>query len=177
MIPRPSAFLHKHLAGVDAAKLPVFQRAKGVHIFDLEGRPYFDLISGIGVNNVGHCHPRILRALDRQQARHLHLSVYGEGVATSQEEFAAELVSTLDLPLQTVLPLCSGSEAIEASVKLARLHTRRSKIIHFQDAYHGSTAGALSLCGNREYRRVFDPFVSYSPPPGFQRCRCLARYR
>ena len=128
-------------------------------MFDPSGKKYLDLIAGISVSNVGHRHPKVVQAIKDQVDKHLHLMVYGEYVQSPQITFANALTSTLPDSLDSVYFVNSGSEAIEGAIKLAKKATGRSGLVSFENAYHGSTTGALSLMGNEEFKHPFYPLL------------------
>lgn len=128
-------------------------------MFDPSGRRYLDLIAGISVSNVGHRHPKVVEAIKTQADKHLHLMVYGEYVQSPQIRFANELTEVLPPNLNSVYFVNSGSEAVEGAIKLARKATARKGLICFENAYHGSSNGALSLMGNEEFKHPFYPLL------------------
>ncbi len=134
-------------------------RAKGVHIYDKEGKVYFDLNSGISVSSLGHRHPKVIAAIKDQLDKHLHTMVYGEHVQSPQVDYAALLTSQLDSSMNSIYFLNSGSEVIEAAMKLAKRATGRYEIISARNAYHGSTQGAESLRSDHEYSQAFMPLL------------------
>lgn len=134
-------------------------RAEGVFIYSTDGKPYMDLISGIGVSNVGHRHPKVLEAIQNQLDKYLHLMVYGEYVQTPQTQLAHALAETLPAGLDNVYFTNSGTEAVEGAMKVAKRYTGRSEIISCFNAYHGSTQGALSLSGDENFKRNFRPLL------------------
>lgn len=134
-------------------------RAQGVYLFTREGRRYLDFISGIGVANIGHGHPRVLAALQAQMQKHLHVMVYGEYVQEAQVEYARRLVQLAPIKEGTVFFCNSGAEAIEGALKTARKFTGRKKYVAFQGGYHGDTYGALSAMSSAYYRRPFEPLL------------------
>ena len=119
--------------------------AKGVYLYGTKGKKYIDLISGIGVSNVGHRHIRVVNAINKQVRKYMHVMVYGEFVQSPQTRLAKAISDTLPDSLDNVFFVNSGSEAIEGAMKLAKRYTQRTEIISCQNAYHGSTHGALSL--------------------------------
>ncbi len=136
------------------------ERAEGIYLYGQDrDKPYMDLISGIGVSNVGHRHPCVLEAIQNQLDKYLHLMVYGEYVQTSQTQLAHALTQTLPDPLDTVYFTNSGTEAVEGAMKLAKRYTGRSEIISCFNAYHGSTQGALSLSGDENFKRNYRPLL------------------
>lgn len=135
------------------------EKAEGVYMSDIHGKKYLDLISGIGVSNIGHRHPKVLTAIQDQLDRYMHLMVYGEFVQSPQVKLASALTKTLGEHLDNVYFVNSGSEAVEGALKLAKRYTGRPEIISFSDAYHGSSHGALSVSGNEQLKNKFRPLV------------------
>lgn len=136
------------------------ERAEGIYLFGQDReKPYMDLISGIGVSNVGHRHPHVLEAIHNQLDKYLHLMVYGEYVQTPQTQLAQALTQTLPEPLDTVYFTNSGTEAVEGAMKLAKRYTGRTELISCFNAYHGSTQGALSLSGDENFKRNYRPLL------------------
>ncbi|MFW5707825.1 MAG: aspartate aminotransferase family protein [Bacteroidota bacterium] len=135
------------------------ERAEGVYMYGPDGKRYLDLISGIGVSNVGHCHPHVVDAVKKQAETYMHLMVYGEFVQSPQVELAHLLCSYLPEHLNNVYFVNSGSEAIEGALKLAKRHTGRTEVVAFKNAYHGSTHGSLSVMGDETMKNAFRPLV------------------
>ncbi len=135
------------------------ERAKGVYLFGSDGKRYFDLISGVSVSNVGHCHPRVVSAAIDQAQKYMHLMVYGELVQNPQVLLAQKLAELLPSNLNNIYFVNSGSEAVEGALKLAKRYSGRAEIISFVNAYHGSTHGALSIMVNEEPKRAFRPLL------------------
>ena len=134
MLSNRQLFLN-HLAQTSDAPLMLeMVSAKGVYMTDIDGKKYIDLISGIGVSNVGHLHPNVVKAIKEQVDKHLHVMVYGEFVQTPQVRLAEELIKTLPNTLDSVYLVNSGSEAIEGAMKLAKRYTGRSKLIACKNA-------------------------------------------
>lgn len=149
-----------HLAQTtDFPLLIEIEKAEGVYLFGPENKKYIDLISGIGVSNVGHRHPKVLTAIQNQLDHYLHLMVYGEYVQSPQTKLAKALVDTLPDYLDNVYLVNSGSEAIEGAIKLAKRHTGRPNLVSCVNAYHGSSHGALSIGGNEVFKRAYRPLV------------------
>ena len=143
-------------------------RAEGVFMYGTDGKQYLDLISGIGVSNVGHRHPEVLAALHQQLDKHMHLLVYGEFVQSTQVLLAKALVDTLNFEAEISSPFGkidnvyftnSGTEAVEGAMKLAKRFTARTEFISCFNAYHGATQGALSLSGAEHFKRSFRPLL------------------
>jgi len=135
------------------------ERAEGMYIYTKDERRYMDLIAGISVSNVGHCHPKIVAAVQEQAAKYMHLMVYGEYIQSPQVLFAQALTKLLPSSLNTVYFVNSGSEANEGALKLAKRATGRTEIISFVNAYHGSSHGALSVIGDESFRNSFRPLL------------------
>jgi acetylornithine/N-succinyldiaminopimelate aminotransferase len=159
-------FLANNAQTTDFPLLLEFERAEGVYMYNTEGKAWLDLISGIGVSNVGHGNPKVIEAIKQQVDKYMHLMVYGEYVQTPQVRFAEKLASLLPPTLQSVYFTNSGAEAIEGAMKLAKRYTGRNQIIACHNAYHGSTQGALSVMGNEEFKRAYRPLL-----PGIQSIR------
>jgi acetylornithine/succinyldiaminopimelate/putrescine aminotransferase len=134
-------------------------KADGIYLYGPKGERYLDLISGIGVSNVGHCHPKVVAAIHQQVDQYLHVMVYGEYIQSPQTQLAKALVDTLPEGLDNVYLVNSGSEAIEGAMKLAKRYTNRRHLISCTNAYHGSTQGALSIGGNEEFKRGYRPLL------------------
>ncbi len=134
-------------------------KASGCYQWDTKGKKYLDLISGISVANIGHCHPNVIKAVQDQAAKYMHVMVYGEFIEGPQVEYASLLTSQLPVSLNTVYFTNSGAEATEGAMKLAKRKTRRSKVIAFNKSYHGSTQGALSLIGDEYWRNAYRPLL------------------
>jgi len=134
-------------------------KAEGIYLYGPKGERYLDLISGIGVSNVGHCHPKVVAAIHQQVDQYLHVMVYGEYIQSPQTQLAKALVDTLPAGLDNVYLVNSGSEAIEGAMKLAKRYTNRRHLISCTNAYHGSTQGALSIGGNEEFKRGYRPLL------------------
>jgi acetylornithine/succinyldiaminopimelate/putrescine aminotransferase len=150
-----------HVAQTSAAPLGlVITRARGSWITDARGRRHLDLLAGMGVVNLGHGNPAVLRACAAQLRRHLHVMVYGEYVLPAQVALATRLTELAGPPFESCYFTNSGAEAIEGALKTARKHTGRSGLVGFALGFHGDTFGALSVGGNPVYR---DPFVPLLP--------------
>lgn len=133
--------------------------AKGSMIYGTDGHDYVDFNSGISVSSIGHCNPAVQDAIKAQLVKHLHTMVYGEHVQESQVRFAELLTKQLDPSLSVVYYLLTGSEAVEAAIKVARKHTGRYEIISANLSYHGSTLGAESLRSDLDYKMHFAPVI------------------
>ncbi len=153
----------RHVAQTSPApQLIEVERAEGVFFYTPEGKPYYDLISGVSVSNVGHANRAVVEAVQRQAAEYMHIMVYGEMVERPQVEFARLLAETLPEPLYSVYFLNSGAEAVEGALKLAKRYTGRMEMISMRRAYHGSTHGAMSMMGapeGEEWKSAFRPLL------------------
>jgi predicted acetylornithine/succinylornithine family transaminase len=137
------------------------ERGKGVFVYDHEGKRYLDFVAGLGVNALGHAHPRVVKAIRDQAPRAIHFSnlYYNE----FQGRLAEKLCQLSGL--HRVFFSNSGTEAIEGSIKLARLAGHRvggeakSQLVALQGSYHGRTFGAMSLTGQDKYRKGFEPLL------------------
>ena len=138
------------------------ERAEGVFFYTPEGKPYYDLVAGVSVSNVGHANPAVVKAVQDQAARYMHVMVYGEMVERPQVEFATRIAELLPGDIDSVYFLSSGAEAVEGALKLAKRYTARREIISMRRAYHGSTHGAMSLMGSpegEEWKGAFRPLM------------------
>ena len=135
------------------------ERAEGIYMYSPEGKRYIDLVSGVCVNNLGHRHPAIVRAVKDQLDNYMHLMVYGEMIQTPQVKLAQRLTDLLPHNLNSVYLVNSGSEAIEGALKLAKRFTGRTEIIGFKNSYHGGTHGALTMLGNEEMKYAYRPLL------------------
>ena len=140
-----------------------FERGKGIFLYDFEGRKYLDFVAGLGVNALGHAHPRIVKTIREQAARVIHLSnlYYNE----YQGQLAERLCQLSGLNFDRVFFSNSGTEAMEGAIKLARLAghkaggATKSQLVALQGSYHGRTFGAMSLTGQDKYRKGFEPLL------------------
>lgn len=135
------------------------RKAEGVTLTDANGKTYLDLISGISVSSVGHCHPNVVKAIEEQSKKFMHLMVYGEYNQEPQVKYAETLTNLLPPILDSVYFTTGGSEAVEGAMKLAKRATGRTELISFKNAYHGSTQGALSLMGDEFFKNSFRPLL------------------
>ena len=154
-----SQFLN-HLAQTSDAPLALdIVKAKGNYLYDRAGKAYLDLIGGISVCNVGHTHPKVVAAIQKQAGSYLHVMVYGELIQSPQVDYASQLAQLLPDPLSAVYFTSSGSEATEGAIKLARRVTGKVEIVAAHKSYHGSTLGALSVMGDEYWRNAFRPLM------------------
>lgn len=150
----------KHVAQTSPKPMDLeIVKANGVYLYDSNNKAYMDFISGISVSNVGHCHPKVVKAIQQQAEMYMHLMVYGEYVQSPQIKLAKALTDLLPPNLNSVFYTNSGTEATEGALKLAKRVTGRTEIICFKNSYHGSTQGALSVMGNEEFKQAFRPLL------------------
>ncbi len=139
---------------------PVFNKGKGIYLYDENDNEYIDFVSGIAVNTLGHCHPKIAETLKNQGKTLIHLSnLYWND---KQNNLAEKLVSLGEH--DSVFFCNSGTEANEAALKLARkygksISANKNKIIYMKNSFHGRTMGALSVTGQGKYQEQFKPLI------------------
>jgi acetylornithine/N-succinyldiaminopimelate aminotransferase len=134
-------------------------KAEACTLWDSSGKAYIDLIGGISVANTGHRHPKVIAAIQAQLDAYLHIMVYGEFVETPQVKYAQLLAKHLPENLSSVYFTNSGAEAVEGAMKLAKRVTGRGGIVSFNNSYHGSTQGALSIIGDEYWRNAYRPLL------------------
>src|SRR5437762_1289725 len=138
------------------------RRGKGAYVYDLEGKRYLDFIAGIGVNALGHAHPRIVKVIRQQAALLIHCSnlYYHE----YQGPLAKKLAEVSGL--QRTFFCNSGTEAMEGALKMVRAHGNKIdsgnkiEIVSMDNSFHGRTLGALSITGQPKYRKDFEPLLA-----------------
>ena len=152
----------------------VAKSGRGAMVEDVDGNVFLDFAAGIAVVSTGHCHPRVVEAIQKQAAELIHISgtdFYLPNMVELAERLAA--VAPGKEPKKVYFGN-SGTEAIEAAIKLARYHTRRDKIIAFYGCFHGRTLGALSLTASKAVQRkgfgALLPGVFHIPYPNSYRC-------
>lgn len=150
---------NKYTSGVYAKKTLTIVRGQGASLFDVDGNEYIDCESGHGVANLGHAHPKIAEAISRQASTLITLF---ESFPNDQRAALMEKICNLVPGLDRVFFCNSGTEAVEASFKFARISTGRKNIVAAMRAFHGRTYGSLSATFNKKYRDGFEPLV-----PGF----------
>jgi len=147
------------------------ERGEGVHLFDLDGKRYIDFSAGIAVAGTGHCHPKIVKAAQLQTAKLIHACAHVSWYPGYIElaEKLAKIVPSLGMAYFGN----SGTEAVEAAIKMARFVTGRPAIVAFQGSFHGRTLGAASLTGKSSLRRKYEPLlpaVYHAPYPTCFHC-------
>jgi 4-aminobutyrate aminotransferase len=145
----------------------VMSHGRGSEVFDVDGNRYLDFVSGIAVNSTGHCHPHVVRAIQEQAEKFLHISsdFYHEKWVELSERL--DDIAPFDEPAVTFLGN-SGTEAVEGALKAARYHTRRQRFVGFLGGFHGRTQGALNFTASKvTQRRGFAPYgdVTHIPFP------------
>ena len=135
----------------------VLDHGDGAWVWDVEGRRYLDLVGGIAVNALGHNHPALVSAISKQAGQLVHVSNFYTSIP--QVELAERILSVAGAPKGSAVFFCnSGTEALEAAIKLAR-RTGRTGIVAAEGAFHGRSTGALALTHKRAYREPFEPLL------------------
>ena len=131
---------------------------QGIYLYDPDGKRYIDFTCGIGVTNTGHCHPKVVKAIAKQAASLIHICA---GIAHYEPhvKLAERLVKLLPFKEASVVFSQSGSEAVEASLKLAKYVTKKNTIIAFTHAFHGRTLGALSVTYKEKYKKGYEGWL------------------
>lgn len=150
---------NQYTSGLYAKQPVAFVRGEGAILYDHNGTAYLDCAAGQGVANLGHSHPAIAAAISAQAHRLITLP---ESFYNDQRALLLERLVNLAPGMERAFLCNSGTESVEAAIKLARLSTGRSQIIAFMRGFHGRTLGALSATWNKNYRTPFEPLV-----PGF----------
>lgn len=135
------------------------ESAEGIFIYDKSGKRYTDMISGVSVTNIGNRHPQVIKRIQEQLDKYLHVMVYGEFIQDSSLEMARLLRKFLPEQLHCVYPVNSGTEANEAALKLVKRVTGRTQLISFKGSYHGNTHGSLSVSANEVKKIAFRPLL------------------
>jgi len=153
-------YFFQHLAQTSDKPIGIeVASAEGIYIKDVDGKIFVDMIAGFSVCNIGHSHPAVIKAIQEQAAKYMHVIVYGEFIQAPQVQYARAITSLLPENLQSVYFTSSGAEATEGAMKLAKRVTKRTKIISFKGGYHGSTQGALSVMGDEYFKNAFRPLL------------------
>lgn len=151
---------YKYQAQTSAYPLALeISHAKGSYIYDITGKAHLDFVAGVSACSLGHCHPRVVAAIQDQVQKYMHVMVYGEYIQEPAVVYTKLLASLLPATLETTYLVNSGTEAIEGALKLARRFTGRSQILSARNAYHGNTMGSLSIMGYEERKRAFRPLI------------------
>lgn len=140
-------------------KFPVcLTSGRGAVLYDVNGREYIDCMGGYGVSIVGHCHPRVVKAINEQSER--LLSCHGSFYNDKRAELLEKLVKITPEGLNSVFLSNSGAESVECALKIAAKYTGRKEVVSMVRGYHGKTLGALSATWNPKYRESFKGFIS-----------------
>jgi acetylornithine/LysW-gamma-L-lysine aminotransferase len=146
-------------------RFPVtIERGLGSHVWDTNGKEYIDCMGGYGVALVGHCNPRVVKAIKEQLDKIItvHSSLYSK----TRERFLETLMKIAPKNLNQVYLNNSGTEAVEAAIKFARKFTGKTGMVAMNGSYHGKSLGSLSITFSQKYRKPFEPLVekvSFSP--------------
>ena len=135
------------------------EKADGVYLFDVNGKKYLDLISGISVSSLGHGNAHVKKAITEQLDQYMHLMVYGEFIQSPQVKLAKKLTDLLPPQLNCVYLVNSGAEATDGAMKLAKRYSGRTEMIACKNAYHGSSHAALSLNSHEYFKNAFRPLL------------------
>lgn len=150
----------QHIAQTSTAPLGLeIIKADGCKLYDVNNKQYIDLIGGISVCNVGHGNKKVIGAINKQINEYLHVMVNGELILSPQTAYAKLLTDNLPISLNSVFFTASGTEATEGAMKLAKRYTGRTQIAAFNNSYHGSTQGSLSIIGSEYWRNAFRPLL------------------
>lgn len=142
-------------------RLPVAAvSGKGMYLYDVNGEKYLDMFAGIAVNSLGHCHPKVFKAIQKQSKILMHTSNWLYTIP--QLELAELLVKITGMKKAFITN--NGSEAVETAIKLARRVTGKKEIIAMENSFHGRSMGALSVTWGEKYRKPFEPLI---PGVGF----------
>ena len=155
----PQTFLNNIAQTTGYPYLITIERAEGIYLYAPDGKRYTDLISGIGVSNVGHRHPKVVDAIKAQLDKHLHVMVFGEYIQSTPNALTEKLIRLLPPSLNCIYYVNSGTEANEGALKLAKRYTGRTEIVSCRKSYHGSTHGSLSVSGNEVKKAAFRPLL------------------
>jgi acetylornithine/N-succinyldiaminopimelate aminotransferase len=137
--------------------------AEGSYVYDTKGKEYLDFIAGVSANTLGHQPKSVIAAVKQQLDQYMHVMVYGEFIQQAQVELAKFIGTHLPEPLNCTYLTNSGTEATEGALKLAKRVTGRYEVIAANNAYHGNTQGAMSVCGREGQNRAYRPLI-----PGIQ---------
>lgn len=133
--------------------------ARGSYLYDTSGKAYLDFVAGVSAITLGHSHPAVVKAVQQQAEKYMHVMVYGEFAQQTAVDLAKLLAQNLPETLNTTYLVNSGTEAIEGAIKLAKRITGRGEVISAFNAYHGNTIGSLSIMGYEERKRAFRPLM------------------
>ncbi len=148
---------NRYLANVFSKKPIVLTKGKGALVWDINGKEYVDCSTSYGVALLGHCHPKVVAAVQAQAEQLItcHSCYYND----KRAEFIQKLVKITPKGLDKAFLSNSGAESVECAIKLARKFTGKPEIIALMGAFHGKTMGALSATWDKKYREPFMPLV------------------
>ena len=153
-------FFFTHQAQTTAQPIGLeIKKARGSYIIDKNNKKYLDFVAGVSACTLGHCHPKVIRAVRSQMRKYLHVMVYGEFVQNEPVQLVKLLADHLPKKLSCTYLTNSGTEGIEGALKLAKRATDRQNIIAANNAYHGNTQGAMSVMGYEERKRAYRPLI------------------
>ena len=153
-------FFFTHQAQTTAQPIGLeIKKARGSYIIDKNNKKYLDFVAGVSACTLGHCHPKVIRAVRSQMRKYLHVMVYGEFVQNEPVQLVKLLADNLPKKLSCTYLTNSGTEGIEGALKLAKRATGRQNIIAANNAYHGNTQGAMSVMGYEERKRAYRPLI------------------
>lgn len=153
-------FFFTHQAQTTAQPIGLeIKKARGSYIIDKNNKKYLDFVAGVSACTLGHCHPKVIRAVRSQMRKYLHVMVYGEFVQNEPVQLVKLLADHLPEKLSCTYLTNSGTEGIEGALKLAKRATGRQNIIAANNAYHGNTQGAMSVMGYEERKRAYRPLI------------------
>ena len=153
-------FFFTHQAQTTAHPIGLeIKKARGSYIIDKNNKKYLDFVAGVSACTLGHCHPKVIRAVRSQMRKYLHVMVYGEFVQNEPVQLVKLLADQLPKKLSCTYLTNSGTEGIEGALKLAKRATSRQNIIAANNAYHGNTQGAMSVMGYEDRKRAYRPLI------------------
>ncbi len=134
------------------------ESAKGIKVYTTDGREYIDFSSGVAVANTGHCHPQVVQAITDQAKKLIHISA-GVAYCAPNVDLAQKLVQITDVLEGSVYFAQSGTEAIEASLKLAKYVSGKKKIVAYTGAFHGRTLASLSVTYKDKFKKGYEEWI------------------
>jgi ornithine--oxo-acid transaminase len=152
----------------------VWTGGEGAHLIDSEGQRYLDLFGGYGVFAIGRNHPEVIAAIEEVMAARTG-NLPQLGVTLLSGVLAEQLIGRAPASVAAMVPASSGTEAVEAAIKIARAATGRPRVLYAEHAFHGLTLGSLSINGNVEFREGFGPLLPGCDPVGFGDLQGLER--
>jgi ornithine--oxo-acid transaminase len=151
----------------------VWRGGEGAHLIDADGERYLDLFGGYGVFAIGRNHPEVVAALEEVMAARTG-NLPQLGVTLLSGVLAEQLLARAPGSVAAMVPANTGTEAVEAAIKIARAATGRPRVLYAEHAFHGLTLGSLSINGNVEFREGFGPLLPGCDPVGFGDLDALA---